>query len=456
MKIIKTAYQSQYEKMTQAPVSRLVISLGIPTTISMLVTNIYNMVDTFFVGKLGNSASGAIGVVFGFMSILQAVGFMLGQGAGSVISRMLGKKNAEDAGDYASTSFFLAILMGIIIEIFGFLFLDPMLLALGSTETILKFAKVYVTYILIATPFMIACFVMNNVLRFEGKASLSMWGLLSGAILNMIGDPILMFGLDMGIAGAGLSTALSQIVSFCVLLSMFLRGKTQSKLSIRKIRFDAGLMGNIFTTGAPSLLRQGLSSISTMMLNHAAGQYGDPAVAAMSIVNRLCFFIFAVGLGIGQGFQPVCGFNYGAGKYKRVKKAFSFTLALSVGLLGTFAVVGFILAGPLVRIFRDDDTVVEIGTLAMRLQCLALVFQPLMVTTNMMLQSSGKKLQAAFTAMLRSGLYFIPVLLVLTKWKGLLGVQAAQPIADILSFVTALPLVVWYFKTLPEENENIA
>lgn len=443
--------------MTQAPVSRLVISLGIPTTISMLVTNIYNMVDTFFVGKLGNSASGAIGVVFGFMSILQAVGFMLGQGAGSVIARLLGKKNAEDASSYASTSFFLALFMGVVIQIFGFLFLDPMLMALGSTETILPYAREYVTYILIATPFMIACFVMNNVLRFEGKAALSMWGLLSGAILNMVGDPIFMFVFDMDIAGAGLATALSQIVSFCILLSMFLCGKTQSKLSIRKFSVDLRLLGDIFTTGAPSLLRQGLSSVSTMLLNHAAGFYGDPAVAAMSIVNRICFFIFAVGLGIGQGFQPVCGFNYGAGKYKRVKKAYFFTLALGVGLLGVFAILGLVVSGDVIRIFRDDDTVVGIGTTAMRLQCVAMFFQPLMVMTNMMLQSSGKKAQAAFTAMLRSGLYFIPVLLLLTKWQGLFGVQAAQPIADVLSFLTAIPLVVWYFKTLPEEKtEEIA
>jgi len=454
VKRTKTVYHSQYEKMTQTPVSRLVISLGIPTTISMLVTNIYNMVDTYFVGKLGNSASGAIGIVFGFMSILQAVGFMLGQGAGSVISRLLGNKQEKDASSYASTSFFMALFMGVLIQIFGFLFMEPMLLALGSTQTILPQAREYVFYILLATPFMIACFVMNNVLRYEGKAALSMWGLLSGAVLNMVGDPIFMFGLKMDIAGAGLSTAIAQIVSFCILLSMFLRGKTQSKLSIRKVHMDIKLLGNIVTTGAPSLLRQGLGSVSTMLLNHAAGVYGDPAVAAMSIVNRICFFIFAVGLGIGQGFQPVCGFNYGAGKYKRVKKAYLFTLALGTGLLGVFALVGLAVSGDVVRIFRNDDTVVAIGTTAMRLQCVSMFFQPLMVMTNMLLQSTGKKLTAAFTAMLRSGLYFIPVLLIMSEWKGLFGVQAAQPIADVLSFLTAIPLVLWFFRTLPEEKES--
>ena len=449
---MKADDRTHYDKMTQTPVARLVISLGIPTTISMLVTNLYNMVDTFFVGKLGNSASGAIGVVFGFMSILQAVGFMLGQGAGSVISRLLGKKDNENASCYASTSFFLAFFMGMIIEICGFIFLDPMLRALGSTETILVYAREYVTYILIAAPFMISCFVMNNVLRSEGKASLSMWGLLSGAILNIIGDPILMFGLDMGIAGAGLSTAISQIISFCILLSMFLRGKTQSKLAIRNFSMNIHVLSNIVTTGAPSLLRQGLSSVSTMMLNHAAGIYGDPAVAAMSVVNRIHMFIFSVGLGIGQGYQPVCGFNYGAGKYKRVKKAYIFTLSAGECLIGVLAVLGWFLAEPAIRVFRNDDAVVAIGVVAMRLQCVALFFQPLMVVTNMTLQSSGKKGLAIFTAMLRSGLCFIPTLLLMSRLTGLFGVQSAQPIADILSFMIALPIAVGYFKKLPKED----
>ena len=451
---MKTVYRSQYEKMTQAPVSRLVITLGIPTTISMLVTNVYNMVDTYFVGKLGNSASGAIGVVFGFMSILQAVGFMFGQGAGSVIARLLGHKEEEKASRYASTSFFLGFAMGLLIELFGFLFLNPMLRALGSTETILVYAREYVTYILLAAPFMICCFIMNNILRFEGKAGLSMWGLVSGAVLNMIFDPILMFGFDLGIAGAGISTAFSQLVSFVILLSMFLRRKAQSRLSIRNLTFQPVILWDIFSTGAPSLLRQGLSSVSTMMLNHAAGLYGDAAVAAISIVNRLCMLIFAVGLGIGQGFQPVCGFNYGAGKYKRVKKAYLFTLLMGEVLLGSFALAGLFLSGYAVRIFRDDDTVVAIGTLAMRLQCIALFVQPLMVMTNMLLQSSGRRIWASFTAMLRSGLYFIPVLLLSTRLWGLFGVQSAQPIADVLSFLTAVPLVIHYFKTLPPDVED--
>lgn len=452
----KSESVTQYERMTKTPIPKLVVKLGIPTTISMLVTHVYNMVDTFFVGKLGTSASGATGIVFGFMAILQAVGFMLGQGAGSLISRRLGKKDASSAGVYASTSFFLALFSGVLIEALGLCFLEPMLKMLGSTDTILPYARQYVWYILLASPFMIASFVMNNILRFEGKAAYAMCGLMAGAILNMGCDPLFMFVFDMGIAGAGLATALSQCISFCVLLFMFLSGKTQSRLSIRSVTRDMSLLGNLLATGLPAMLRQGMSSIATMLLNHCAKGYGDPAVAAMSIVGRITMLIFAVGLGVGQGFQPVCGFNYGAGKYQRVRKAYGFTLTLATVMLGSFALVGLITAPWAVRVFRDDDRVVEIGTLALRLQCGALFFQPLMVMTNMLLQSTGKKLLAAFTALLRSGLYFIPVLLILVHYQGLFGVQAAQPIADVLAFLTALPIVIWFFARLPKEDADAA
>lgn len=318
----KSKYESQYEKMTQEPVGELIVKLGIPTTLSMLVTNIYNMVDTMFVGQLGTSASGAIGIVFGFMAVLQAFGFMYGQGAGSIISRKLGSRDSETATKIASTSFFMALLTGTLIAVLGLIYLEPLMYLLGSTDTILPYAKTYVLFIIIAAPFMVSTFVLNNILRYEGKAALAMVGLLTGAVLNMFLDPLLMFVFDMGIAGAGLSTGFSQFVSFCILLYMFLSGKTQSKLSIKRITRNISDVVQIITTGLPSLLRQGLSSVSTMALNNEAKIYGDAAVAAMSIVNRISMFIFSAGLGIGQGFQPVCGFNYGAKNIAGLRKHF--------------------------------------------------------------------------------------------------------------------------------------
>ena len=444
-------YQTQYDKMTKEPVGRLVITLGIPTTISMLVTNIYNMVDTMFVGKLGTSASAAVGIIFGFMSILQAFGFLFGQGAGSIISRRLGNKDEESASIVASTSFFSSLFMGALIGIFGIIFNTQMIYLMGSTDTILPYAKTYSMFILVAAPFMTSTFTLNNILRFEGKASLAMVGLMSGAVLNIVGDPIFMFGFNMGIAGAGLSTALSQFVSFLILLYMFLSGRTQSKLSIRRFTKEFSVMFDIVGTGFPSLVRQGLQAVATMVLNQQARIYGDAAVAAMSIVSRISFFIFAVGLGIGQGFQPVCGFNYGAGKFGRVKKAFRFTLITAEVLLGTFAVVGLIFSNEAIAVFRDDVEVIAFGTPALRYQCIALFLNPLIVLSNMTLQSTGQKGWATLLALTRSGLYFIPMLYILVAVCGPAGIQLAQPVADVLAFMTALPVIANFLRKLPED-----
>lgn len=447
--------QKQYEYLTKTPVSKLVIRLGIPTTVSMLVTNVYNMADTYFVGKIGTSASGAVGIVFGLMAIIQAVGFMFGHGGGSVISRKLGAKDTEQATCIASTAFFLCVAFGILIEVFGLIFLTPLMKLLGSTDTILPYAKEYAACILVAAPFMCASFVLNNILRYEGKASLAMIGLVTGGILNIFGDWLLISKIQMGIIGAGIATAVSQVISFSILLSIFLLGKTISKIKIRKVTFKLSVVSNIIFTGLPSLVRQGLTSIATMVLNSCAGFYGDPAIAAMTIVNKICFFVFAIGLGIGQGFQPVAAFNYGAKKYKRVKKAFFFTFFTGEIFLGVLAVIGMLISGTLVGIFRDDPEVIEIGTFALRVQLIALFFQPICVCTNMLFQSIGKNVSATFLATLRSGLAFIPTIIILTKLYGLLGVEISQTVGDVITFIISVPFVIYFFKHLPKEDVTV-
>ena len=445
----------QYKKMTETPVSKLIIMLGIPTTISMLVTNIYNMADSYFVGKLGTSASGAVGIVFGLMAIIQAFGFMFGHGAGSIISRRLGAKDIESATRFASTSFFLALLAGGGITLVGFLFLEPLVRLLGSTETILPYAKTYAVFILAAAPFMASSCVLNNILRYEGRAALAMVGLTTGSILNIFGDWLLMQRFGLGVEGAGISTAVSQLISFSILLFMFLSGKTQSKLAVRWMTRDFSDVVLICKTGLPSLMRQGLSSIATMVLNGQAGLYGDAAVAAMSIVNRICFFIFSVGLGIGQGFQPVAAFNYGAKKYGRVRRGFFFTWGAGEVLLGGIAIIGMFFPAQLVGFFRDDPNVIAIGSVALAAQLVALFFQPLSVCANMMFQSIGKNGIATFLSMLRSGLYFIPILLIMSHTFGLFGIEIAQTVADILAFFTAVPFTIRFLQRLRElENEN--
>ena len=445
---------AQYKKMTETPVAKLVLMLGIPTTISMLVTSIYNMADTYFVGQIGTSASGAVGVVFGLMAIIQAFGVMFGHGAGSIVSRSLGAKDGERASQIGSTSFACAMLTGAFISVMGILFLDPLMRLLGSTETILPYARTYAFYILLAAPFMASSCVLNNVLRYEGRAALAMSGLVSGGLLNILGDYIMVNRLGMGVRGAGLATAISQTISFCILLSIFLLGKTDSKLSLKRVSKDFNDVILICKTGFPSLVRQGLSSVSTMVLNGQAGVYGDAAVAAMSIVNRVCFFAFSVGLGIGQGFQPVSAFNYGAKKYGRVRKGFFVTLAIGEVFLGCFAIVGFLNAERLVGLFRDDAAVIAIGTVALSAQMLSLFFQPLAVCSNMLFQSVGKNGVATILSMLRSGVCLIPTLLILSSTLGLTGIEIAQPVSDVLTFAISLPFAVKFLRTLKQLEEK--
>ncbi len=444
----------QYKKLTQTPIPKLIVKLSVPTIISMMVTNIYNLADTAFVGMLGNSASGAVGVVFSFMAILQAMGFMFGQGAGSISSRLLGQRKDEEAGSIASTGFFGAFLAGIIIEVVCFFLLDELVMMLGSTETIAPYAKTYITYILLAAPFMTSSLLLNNLLRYEGRASIGMIGLMAGGVINIILDPILMFGCKLGIAGAGISTCVSQVISFGILLSMFLRGKTQCKLSFRAVKTDIAAWGNICATGFPSLLRQGLASFTTMLLNNEAGVYGDEAVAAMSIVSRVAMLVFSFAIGIGQGFQPVGAFNYGAGKYSRVRKACAFTAVLAEILVMIISVLVFGYADYVIQIFRNDPTVIEIGTRALRLQCVALLFLPPCMATEMTYQCTGHKVGASVLSAMRSGLFFIPALLILARVRGLAGIQEAQPLAYVLAVVPTIFFAVWFFKHLPKEDRE--
>ena len=471
----RRVYASQYEKMTTQPIPSLILELGLPTTLSMLVTNLYNIVDTWFVGQIGTSASGATGVVFGMMAILQAVGFMFGHGSGSNISRLLGAKDVRRARQYSATAFYMSLLCGLLILVLGLIFLTPLCRLLGSTDTILPYARTYAACILLAAPAMVTSCVMNNILRYEGRAAFAMVGLVSGGILNIFGDALFMKVLHMGIGGAGLATMISQYISAGILLSMFLRGKTQTVFSPRyfplwsppegdgdgdpKLKAGPGLLarttGSIVLVGLPSLTRQGLSSVSTMILNAHAKLYGDAAIAAMSIVARVCNFLFCVGLGIGQGYQPVSAFNYGAKRYSRVRKGFFFTLGAGTAILSVIAAAGAFAAPTVAAVMRDDPAVIAIATPAMRAQCAALLFIPLSICSNMLFQSLGFSGRATLLSTMRSGAFFIPLLMILARTWGLPGIMYAQPIADVLAGLCSVPFLIPFFRKLPKEDAPV-
>ena len=438
----------QFRRMTETPIPQLVLSLAAPTILSMLITSIYNLADTFFVGQISTSASGVVGVVSSLMAIIQALGFMLGHGAGTIISRSLGSRDTTAATRFASTSFFTALVFGVVLAVAGLGTLPHFMMLLGSTETILPHACAYARPILIAAPLMISSLVMNNILRYEGKASFAMIGLVTGGVLNIALDPLFMFVFGLGTAGAGIATALSQSISFCILLSMFLRGKTVSQFRLSAVTREARDFGRILLGGAPSFGRQGLNSIGGMLLNLAARGYGDAAVAGMSIVSRIFMFIISVAIGVGQGLQPVASFNYGARKYRRVRQAAIFTIEAAFCMLVVLVGLCWVNGDALIRLFRDDPAVTAVALPAFHYQCLAMLLQPIIVVANMTFQSVGASGRATFLACCRQGVFFIPLILILPRTHGLFGVEICQPIADVLTFLVSLPFLLAFLQQL--------
>ncbi|MBR3738584.1 MAG: MATE family efflux transporter [Eubacterium sp.] len=441
----------QFDKMTKTPIKKLISRLAIPTVISMLITMLYNIADTYFVSKISVAASGACGVLLSLMGLIQAFGFMFGQGAGSNISRKLGAKEIEQAREYSSTAYFLGLSVGLIIMAAGLIFLEPAMLLMGSTKTILPLAKTYGTYILIAAPAMTTSFVMNNILRFEGMAKFAMIGIATGGILNIILDPLLIFSLDMGIAGAGLATAASQYIGMFILLIFFLLKKPQSRISFRYLSFKPRITLDIITVGLPSFARQGLNSVSTMLFNQQAAVFGDECIAAISIVAKIGMFIFSVALGIGQGFQPVCSFNFGAKLYDRVREAVKFLWIYASAVIAVMSGICFILAPRVIELFRKDEGVVEIGTTALRLLCIAIISLPTVMVGNMAFQSVGKSGRAFFLACAQNGLFFIPLVLILPKLFGILGIQLAWPISYLIAAIIAVPMIIQFLNELKKQ-----
>ena len=425
-----------YQKMTTTPVASLVVRLGIPTTISMLITNIYNMADTYFVGTLGESAQAATGILFTLQAIIQAIAFMMGQGSGTMVSKALADKNRTQASEYVSAAFFSGGLAALLLSVFGLLFLEPFMSFLGSTKTILPYACDYGMWVLISCPFMVCSLVLNNCLRYEGKAFYSMIGLTTGGILNIFGDWLLV--PILGVYGAGLATASSQFVSFGILLYFHIK-MAQSSVSPKFISKSKKVYLTIVRVGFPALIRQGLASVSQGLLNNLTKPFGDAAIAAMSVVNRFCSFVMCVGLGIGQGFQPVASFNYQAKKYRRVKEGLVFTMAIGLVMVSALAIPGFIFADRIVYAFQKSPEVIKIGTYALKWATIGVMFLPLSVPVNMLYQSIRKAALSSVLSLMRSGIMFIPTLIITTHFLALKGVQISQPIADILTGLISIP-----------------
>lgn len=441
-----TNAEQHYKKMTETPVSRLILNLGIPTTISMLITNIYNMADTYFVGTLGESAQAATGVLFTVQAIMQGIAFMFGHGGGTFIARELADKDTDKATMYISSCFFAGGIIGLLICVLGLSFLEPLVRFLGSTETIVPHAKDYGFWILLAAPFIICSLILNNGLRYEGKAFYAMFGLTTGGILNILGDYVLVMRLGMGVYGAGLATAASQVVSFSILLVMYLK-MAQSTIRLKAMSRKPGLYLTVARVGLPSLIRQGLTSVTIGLQNNVTKPFGDAAMAAMSVVNRYSNFLMCVGLGMGQGFQPVASFNYQAKKVDRVKKGLLFTTAFGLVFIGGMSILSMIFAEPIISIFQKHEEVIRIGATALRYTAFGMIFMSFSTPVNMLYQSIQQPTISSVLSLIRSGGVTIPMLLIAVPLLGLTGIQIAQPTADVVAGLLSIPFIIRFLRS---------
>ncbi|MBE7077343.1 MAG: MATE family efflux transporter [Clostridiales bacterium] len=449
--------RKQFVKMTKTPISRLIIGLGIPTTLSMMVTSLYNLADTYFVSSVSEAATAAVNNLLALMSIIQAIGFTYGMGSGSIVSKLLGKRDREGADRVASSSFFIAAVSGVLIAVFGLMFLTPLLRLLGSIEEeVFLCSQKYGYFILLAAPIMCMSFVMNNVLRAEGKAVLSMIGLIVGAVINVVLDPILIFGAGMGVTGAAVATFVSQILSFLVLLTMFLSGRTVVRLRFRAISLRLTVYGDVIATGFPSFCRQILASLCTVFLSRAAYTHGGQAAqAALGVVQKMFMLAFSISLGVGQGYQPVLGYNYNAKRFDRVRSAYLFTLTFSTLVMIGFAVICAIIAPNIMAAFSLSEAATEMGTLTLRLQCICMPLLPTNFMAGLTYQVVGNKAIASLLSISRQGLFYIPAVLILPNLMGIFGVECCQAVSDLFAFVFSIPFTFAFFRTLRKEEKRL-
>ena len=447
---------SKRDAMLHEDIAHLINRLAIPTIISQLITSLYNMADTYWVAQLNNdSATAAVGIVFAIMALIQALGFFCGHGSGNFISRMLGANKVKEARLMAMTGFTLAFILGIVLMAFGLIFLEPLAYALGSTSTMLPYAKEYMSWILIGAPIMMAALVMNNQLRFQGNSFFSMIGITTGGILNIVLDPLFIFVFDLGIAGAAIATIISQGISFILLLWGIMKSDSVS-YSLKDIRLDLYHLKNIFKGGFPSLCRQGVSALSTAIVNLCAGPFGDAAIAAVSVVNRIMQFCFSIVIGIAQGFQPVCGYNYGAKRYDRVRSAFSYTVKAGTIFTIFISIFCFLFEKAIMVLFQSDASsqILDIGMVTLRVQCLTLALTVFLTVSSMMLQVVGKTRPASLLASMRQGIALIPVVIIMTSLFGLFGLEIAQAIADVISLLVSIPMVIIFYREMKEEEKG--
>ncbi len=439
--------EAHHLKMIGQPIPRLTMAVSLPAIVATLINTVYNTVDTFYAAKLGTSEAAAIGVAFSIMTTANAVGFLMGMGAGTLIGRHLGAGEKEIASTIASTSFFLTLGLSAVLGILGFVFIGPLMTAFGATPTNHVFAVEYGRILVLGFPIMTGSLVLSTIIRCEGKTIYSMIGIGSGGILSIGLAPLFMFALDLKVTGAAINNLVCQSISFLILLSFYLRGKSAVHFSIRRVSKDPKVILAILRTGFPSLTRHLIGSFANISLNFAAKPFGDVVQASMGIIMKLLNLSQSFTNGMCQGTQTVFAYNYGAEKYRRVKEAFRFTLILNTSILAVIGLAEVFAAPQIIAFFRNEEEIIAVAAPGVRIQALAMVLIPSVTLPNMLFQSVGESLKSSFLASLRQGILYIPLVLLLPRFLNIRGLQLAQPLADLLSLTIVQPMLFSYFRT---------
>lgn len=444
--------EKKKKMMLEDNVRTLILKMSVPTITAQLITTVYNLVDTFFVSTLGTNATAAVGVNSSLERTITLVGSLIGAGACSYIARLLGAKRDEEANRVMSTSFFSGFAIGLVILAAGVIWTEPLVNLLGATNDCRQYSMQYASYVLIAAPFMIGSYIMNMCLRSEGSATYAMVGIAFGGVLNCFLDPIFIYGMGLGVAGASMATAISKFISFCILLYPYLKKRTVVEITLKKIQFVVDDIKEVLAIGSTSFFRAAFSVLASILTNRIAGSFSTSALAALSVANRIMEFPFAIILGFGQGFQPVVGFNWGAKQKKRVKECFKFGSQFSIIGAIAIAMVLALIATPIVHVFNReaDAEVLRLGVLCIRLQCATMVAHAWGSIINMFYCGVGKAKYALAMSTARQGYCFLPVLLIAPVVLGINGIVAAQALADLVSLLVAVPLGLKAMKVIEE------
>lgn len=441
--------------------SKLLFRLSVPTVLMQLITIIYNAADTFFVGKINNSATAAVGVVFSVMSLIQAVGYGIGIGAGNLISISLGEKQKDKAETYANSAFLLAFFFGSLIAMIGLLTLEPLLRAVGATDEILPYAEDYAFFIYVSAPLACLSFVLNSVMRSIGYAGRAMISMMVGGVFNIVFDPLFIFTLGLGIKGAAICTMLGHTLSVITMIILFLSKSSILRINLKKISKDFKVYGRILKVGSPTVFRQGMGSVSTALLNSQAAKWGVDAVAAITVYSKIYALARSIVIGIGQGYQPIAGYNFGAKRYKRVRQTFVATVIYGTIVMTLITVLLFFFRAEVSAFFRNDQEVVKIASAALIFGCISLPTLSYSTFVNQTYQCLGFSFWATVLASMRQGIFFIPILYIVSAFSIEKGIMTAQALADVLTFVVSIPFQIVFFKKYlpikpiePKDEEN--